>query len=106
MKKEMKKVKKRSYDVDKDGHIGWSELDIKDKIAYIMSVVLMASGILMAFLCFFLTENHDVTDGVLFYVGEAFVTSGALLGVGLYVKNKFGEITHYLHDRLDSDEDS
>lgn len=92
---------KRSADTNNDGHITWKELDVKDKIAYTMSVILMASGILMAFLCFFLTEGHDVTDGVLFYVGESFVTGGALLGVGLYVKNKFGEITHYLHDRLD-----
>ena len=96
-------MRTKAIDNNRDGHIGWSELDIKDKIAYIMSVVLMASGILMAFLCFFLTENHDVTDGVLFYVGESFVTSGALLGVGLYVKNKFGQISNYLHEKLDDD---
>lgn len=95
---------KKSYNFDKDGHISWKELDVKDKIAYVMSVVLMASGIIMAFMCFFMTENHDITNGVLFYVSESFVTGGALLGIGLYVKNKFGEINNYLKNKLHDDE--
>lgn len=95
---------KKSYDFDKNGHISWRELDVKDKIAYVMSVVLMASGIIMAFMCFFMTENHDITNGVLFYVSESFVTGGALLGIGLYVKNKFGEINNYLKNKLHDDE--
>ena len=93
---------KKSFDFDRDGHISWKELDVKDKIAYVMSVVLMSSGIIMAFMCFFMTEDHDITNGVLFYVSESFVTGGALLGIGLYVKNKFGEINHYLKDKLES----
>ena len=97
---------KKSYDVDKNGHISWKELDVKDKIAYTMSVILMTSGMIMAFLCFFMREDHEITNGVLFYVSEAFVTGGALLGIGLYVKNKFGQISHYLHEKLDKDEDA
>ena len=95
---------KKSYNFDKDGHISWKELDVKDKISYTMSVVLMASGIIMAFMCFFITENHDITNGVLFYVSESFVTGGALLGIGLYVKNKFGEINNYLKKQLHNDD--
>lgn len=89
---------KKSYDVDHDGHIGWRELDVKDKIAYTLSCVLVGSGILMAFLCLIIKD--DITDGVLFYVGESFVTGGGLLGVGIYTKTKFGEISNYLHKRL------
>lgn len=97
-------MKNKSIDGNKDGRISWKELDIKDKIAYVMSVILMISGIIMAFACFFMTENHDITNGVLFYVSEAFVTGGALLGIGLYVKNKFGEIDNYIRKKLDHDE--
>ena len=97
-------MKKKSYDFDKDGHISWRELDVKDKIAYTMSVILMSSGIIMAFICFFITPDHDITNGVLFYVSESFVTGGALLGIGLYVKNKFGEISQYLHEKLHDNE--
>ena len=92
----------KSIDCNKDGHIGWKELDIKDKIAYTLSCVLIGSGILMAFL--YLIIKDDITDGVLFYVGESFVTGGGLLGVGIYTKTKFGEISNYIHKRLDHED--
>lgn len=92
---------KRTSDYNEDGHIGWKELDVKDKIAYTLSCVLVGSGILMAFLCLIIKD--DITDGVLFYVGESFVTGGGLLGVGIYTKTKFGEISNYLHKRLDDE---
>ena len=91
-----------SIDCNKGGHIGWKELDIKDKIAYTLSCVLIGSGILMAFLCLIIKD--DITDGVLFYVGESFVTGGGLLGVGIYTKTKFGDISNYIHKRLDHED--
>lgn len=94
---------KRSCDIDKDGHIGWKELDFRDKVAYTMAIILIGSGITMAFLCFFLTGDYSITDGVLFYVSEAFVTGGALLGIATYIKGKFGEITNYIHKKIDNE---
>ncbi|MBO4722062.1 MAG: hypothetical protein J5629_03920 [Muribaculaceae bacterium] len=94
---------KRSCDIDKDGHIGWRELDFRDKAAYTMAIILIFSGIVMAFLCFFLTGDYSITDGVLFYVSEAFVTGGALLGIATYIKGKFGEITNYIHKKIDNE---
>ena len=91
-------MRTKAIDNNRDGHIGWKELDVKDKIAYTLSCVLVGSGILMAFLCLFIKD--DITDGVLFYVGESFVTGGGLLGVGIYTKTKFGEISNYLHKKL------
>lgn len=95
----------KSLDIDKNGHITWKELDFRDKVAYTMAIILIASGIAMAFLCFFLTGDYSITDGVLFYVSEAFVTGGALLGIATYVKGKFGQISNYLHKKFeDGDE--
>lgn len=94
----------KSFDINKDGHIGWHELDFRDKVAYTMAIVLICSGICMAFLCFFLTGDYSITDGVLFYVSEAFVTGGALLGIATYIKTKFSEITNYIQKKTDKDE--
>ncbi len=94
---------KKTTDINKDGHIGWKELDFRDKVAYTMAIILIASGIVMAFLCFFLTGDYSITDGVLFYVSEAFVTGGALLGIATYIKGKFGEITNYIHKKIDNE---
>lgn len=95
---------KKTTDTNKDGHIGWSELDFRDKVAYTMAIVLIASGIVMAFLCFFLTGTYNVTDGVLFYCSETFVTGGALLGIATYVKGKFGEMSNFIHNKIDHED--
>lgn len=81
--------------------IKWTDLNIKDQIAYVLAVLLIASGMMMAFMCFFMTEDHDVNQGVLFYVSESFITGGGLLSVSLYVKNKMFEMNNYMHRRLD-----
>lgn len=100
----MKKVEKiKRTDKDKNDHISWNELDIKDKIAYIMAIILIASGIGMAFTAFLVHQPHEITKGPLMYVGEAFTTGGALLSVGLYVKNRFSEISNYIEKRLEKD---
>lgn len=96
-------MKKRSFDSNKDGHVGWKELDFRDKLAYTMAIILICSGIVMAFICFFITPDHDITNGVLFYVSESFVTGGALLGIATYVKGKFGEMSSYIHHKLDDE---
>lgn len=68
----------------------WKDINIKDRIAYIVAVVLFASGIAMAFLCAFMNA-WNITSGVLIYVSETFVTGGAIIGVSVYFKTKLGE---------------
>ena len=90
----------KGMDANNDGHIGWRELNIKEKIAYTMSVILILSGIAMGFVAFFVHPEHEITSGPLMYCSEAFVTGGGLLGIGLWVKGKIGEINNYIIDKL------
>lgn len=64
----------------------------KDWIQYSTAIAMVASGIVLAFLSFWMTENHDITDGVLWYVGQALAFAGAVFGISLYVKTKVGEV--------------
>lgn len=68
----------------------WKELGIKDKIQYIMAIVLIASGIILAFLSFFL-NSYNIATGVLIYISQCFITAGGIFGVSIYFKNKLGE---------------
>lgn len=100
----MKKVEKfKRANKDKNGHISWNELDIKDKLAYSIAIILIFSGIIMAFCCFFMTADHDITDGVLFFTGQSFVTGGSLLGIGVWIKGKFGEMNNYINNKLSNE---
>lgn len=67
----------------------WKELGFKDRAQYITAIILIASGILIAFLSFALI--HTITSGVLIYIAQAFVAGGAIFGVSIYFKNQLVE---------------
>lgn len=68
----------------------WYTLGIKDKIQYSMAIILVISGIAIAFLSFFLNA-FNIATGVLIYIAQAFITAGGIFGVSIYFKSKIGE---------------
>ena len=64
----------------------------KDWIQYASAIAMVASGIVLAFLSFFLTTDHNITDGVLWYVAQALTFAGAVFGISVYIKSKVGEV--------------
>ena len=68
----------------------WNQLGIKDKIQYAIAIILICSGIVMAFLSFFL-HQYDIASGTLIYIAQCFITAGAIFGVSVYFKGKIGE---------------
>lgn len=64
----------------------------KDWIQYASAIAMVASGIVLAFLSFFLTADHNITDGVLWYVAQALTFAGAVFGISVYIKSKVGEV--------------
>lgn len=67
----------------------WQQLGFKDRAQYITAMVLIASGILIAFLSFVMIQT--ITSGVLIYIAQAFVAGGAIFGVSIYFKNQLIE---------------
>jgi len=65
-------------------------LPIKDKIQYLVAIALIASGIIIAFLSFFL-NSFNISNGVLIYIAQAFVAGGSIFGVSIYFRTKLGE---------------
>lgn len=67
----------------------WKQLGFKDQAQYTTAMVLIASGILIAFLSFALI--HTISSGVLIYIAQAFVAGGSIFGVSIYFKNQLLE---------------
>ena len=67
----------------------WRELGFKDQAQYITAMVLIASGIIIAFLSFALIQT--ITSGVLIYIAQAVTAGGAIFGVSIYFKNQLIE---------------
>lgn len=62
----------------------------KEIIQYGTALAMVGSGIVLAFLSFFL-NNYDIADGVLWYIAQALTYAGAIFGVSVYFKTKLGE---------------
>lgn len=67
----------------------WKELGFKDKSQYVTAMILIASGIVIAFLSFAMI--HTITSGVLIYIAQAFVAGGAIFGVSINFRNQLIE---------------
>lgn len=68
----------------------WKELNVKDRISYLTAFVLMGSGIILAFLSFFLNA-YNIATGVLIYIAQCFVIGGGLIGANVYFRSKWIE---------------
>lgn len=62
-------------------------------------MVLMASGIAMAFISLLLTA--EIGAGPLAYIGEAFSTALVLFGLGYYIVSKVGELKREIRSEFD-----
>lgn len=79
---------------------GWNSLNIKDKLSYIVAFVMIASGIVLAFLSFFL-NSYNISTGVLLYIAQAFVIGGGLVGASVYFKSKWIEFNTNAKKEID-----
>ena len=77
----------------------WVELTIKEKLSYITSLIMIGSGILLAFLSFFLNA-HNIATGVLIYIAQTFLVGGTLIGASIYLKSKWLEYDSRLQDEI------
>lgn len=77
----------------------WVELTIKEKLSYITSLIMIGSGILLAFLSFFLNA-HNIATGVLIYIAQTFLVGGTLIGASIYLKSKWLEFDSRIQDEI------
>ena len=67
------------------------QANTKEWIQYGSAIAMIVSGIVLAFLSFFINDDHDIADGVLWYIAQALIYAGGIFGVSIYFKTKLGE---------------
>lgn len=75
--------------------------NVREGLQYSAAIGMLLSGIVLTFLSFFL-NNYVVSDGVLWYVSQTLVYSGAIFGVNVYFKTKLGNFESRLKGELAS----
>ncbi len=71
----------------------------KEWIQYGSAIGMIVSGIILAFLSFFL-NGYDIADGVLWYIAQALIYAGGIFGVSIYFKTKLGEFESKAREEL------
>lgn len=75
----------------------------KEWIQYGSAIVMIGSGVVLTFLCFFL-NHYNINDSVLWYVAQALVYAGSVFGISMYIRTKMGTVTNdikqYVDDKL------
>lgn len=76
--------------------------NVKDYIQYVVASTMVLSGIVLTFICFFVTG--DVTNGVLWYMAQALTFAGGVFGLSIYFSTKLGEfkseVTEYINAKI------
>ena len=73
--------------------------NVREGLQYGTAIGMVVSGIILAFLSFFL-NNYVISDGVLWYISQALVYSGAIFGVNVYFKTKLGNFESMVKNEL------
>lgn len=74
--------------------------DTKERFQYGMSVVLIAAGIAMGFISFFL-NGYDIESGTLIYIAQCFVAGGSFMGVAVYIDRHLQDIADTFRNNND-----
>lgn len=75
--------------------------NVREGLQYGAAIGMLMSGVVLTFLSFFL-NNYVVSEGVLWYVSQTLVYSGAIFGVNVYFKTKLGNFESKVKGELAS----
>ena len=80
----------------------FQDLPVKDRLSYYVAFLLIASGVVLAFLSFFLNA-YNIATGVLLYIAQCFVIGGGLVGANVYFKSKWVEFDTRTKEQIEKE---
>lgn len=64
----------------------------KEWIQYGSAIVVLTSGIVLAYVSYFTSQMRDITDNVLWYFAQTLMYDGSVFGVAIAIDAKFENI--------------
>ena len=64
----------------------------KEWIQYGSAIVVLTSGIVLAYVSYFTSQMRDVTDNVLWYFAQTLMYAGSIFGVAISIDDKLENI--------------
>lgn len=77
----------------------------KEWIQYGSAIVVLTSGIVLAYVSYFTSQMRDVTDNVLWYFAQALMYAGSIFGVAIAIDAKFENIKNKFFNHKNNETD-
>lgn len=77
----------------------------KEWIQYGSAIVVVTSGIVLAYVSYFTSQMRDVTDNVLWYFAQTLMYAGSIFGVAIAIDAKFENIKNKFFNHKNNETD-
>lgn len=77
----------------------------KEWIQYGSAIVVLTSGIVLAYVSYFTSQMRDVTDNVLWYFAQTLMYAGSIFGVAIAIDAKFENIKNKIFNHKNNETD-
>lgn len=77
----------------------------KEWIQYGSAIVVLTSGIVLAYVSYFTSKMRDVTDNVLWYFAQTLMYAGSIFGVAIAIDAKFENIKNKFFNHKNNETD-
>lgn len=77
----------------------------KEWIQYGSAIVVLTSGIVLAYVSYFTSQMRDVTDNVLWYFAQTLMYAGSIFGVAIAIDAKFENIKNKFLNHKNNEKD-
>lgn len=77
----------------------------KEWIQYGSAIVVLTSGIVLAYVSYFTSQMRDVTDNVLWYYAQTLMYAGSIFGVAIAIDAKFENIKNKFFNHKNNETD-
>ena len=77
----------------------------KEWIQYGSAIVVLTSGIVLAYVSYFTSQMRDVTNNVLWYFAQTLMYAGSIFGVAIAIDAKFENIKNKFFNHKNNETD-
>lgn len=77
----------------------------KEWIQYGSAIVVLTSGVVLAYVSYFTSQMRDVTDNVLWYFAQTLMYAGSIFGVAIAIDAKFENIKNKFFNHKNNETD-
>jgi hypothetical protein len=83
----------------------WKSLSFRDKLSYIFAILSFVCGWIFTGIGFFMPPQGEVSNSVLWILGQALLFTGAVIGIAQYYQGQLNDFKDSVMNQIRREED-